>query len=858
MKHIEINRRGQHKMRKTTDKRAHKRAKTALEREHGVITVFVTLMMVPVVVITSLMVDAARIKLYSSQAIMAADSYGDAILSEYDNLLKELYGLFSVTQNEQGLEEIKKFSEYAGYSFDPTGGGKSLSGFMPYKNADVQLSYEPVSGASLSNNNVFQTQIGDFMKYRVIGQLADMPDFFSSISSMKTIESDRRVSELYTDISENSQEILELIGHYYEQLKILKDYPKYLDGRVSDFGAYSDALFDIVKSDEYAKYVNYKNNKSAIDAAVKKLERITNDSDSKEEWTAEDQELYDQYVDESEYKKSVDNAIFNIRRNAVDDSRGGTAINFDNVKRTIDALGVLSGQLEETLSNLHTQIEKLKGELDSCNEDMADNIRSEISDLEKIADMEHDFKETYELVAGNVSKNDDNKTRLHDQLGNLDKVRDRIKSGTMPVEKSDRGISGRNVSIDWLRGDELDHSLAWTDFMDTKSQFYNDLKQLCESGGDGTKGDKDKGDKEVKRANEKTEQYKKELEKDDAPAGLRSITPGLASQLRRNYDPGSEVPSVFDNFGSGISLEAFTKSATTAVDKFLVTMYDFGMFSSRVTNIQPAKDAETNGEDPDYKDKSLTKYDKSTDINYLYRAELEYIYGGHTDSKSNLNDVRNTICFIRSILNFTSSFTIDEVNSAINAIADAAASAVAATGVGAPAAPLVRVAVSGALRLAFAACETAADWKTLTEKRGVVTLLKTKIDQVESVNGLADLLNLDVQTKANKDKEAAFSYENYVFLLLLIFVGNNDMLDRTGDLVTLNVNQACNSGDALETLDFKISDTVTAVKTTCKVKMDFVVLPDNFAKMYLSGTDTEVMISNLEDTYLGYSIIRGY
>ena len=63
----------------------------------GFITVFVTLIMVPVVVCTGTMVDAARLKLYSSQAAMAADAYGEVVLSEYDNLLKELYGLFSVT-----------------------------------------------------------------------------------------------------------------------------------------------------------------------------------------------------------------------------------------------------------------------------------------------------------------------------------------------------------------------------------------------------------------------------------------------------------------------------------------------------------------------------------------------------------------------------------------------------------------------------------------------------------------------------------------------------------------------------------------------------------------------------------------
>ena len=66
----------------------------------GIITVFVTLIMVPVVAITGIMVDVSRLKLYSSQAVMAADAYGEVILSEFDNLLKELYGLFSVTQNK--------------------------------------------------------------------------------------------------------------------------------------------------------------------------------------------------------------------------------------------------------------------------------------------------------------------------------------------------------------------------------------------------------------------------------------------------------------------------------------------------------------------------------------------------------------------------------------------------------------------------------------------------------------------------------------------------------------------------------------------------------------------------------------
>ena len=157
---------------------------------HGIITVFLTLMMVPVVAISSVMVDVARLNLYSSQAVMAADTYGDAVLSEFDNLLKELYGLFSVTQNKEGLEAVNKLADTVGYSFNPVGDGKSLSGFMPYKDADVKISYEKVVGASLSNNNVLMTQISDFMKYRIVEQVMDENGILSSLGEFETVDDD--------------------------------------------------------------------------------------------------------------------------------------------------------------------------------------------------------------------------------------------------------------------------------------------------------------------------------------------------------------------------------------------------------------------------------------------------------------------------------------------------------------------------------------------------------------------------------------------------------------------------------------------------------------------------------------------
>ena len=212
-------------------------------------------------------------------------------------------------------------------------------------------------------------------------------------------------------------------------------------------------------------------------------------------------------------------------------------------------------------------------------------------------------------------------------------------------------------------------------------------------------------------------------------------------------------------------------------------------------------------------------------------------------------------------MNFLSSYTVGEVNDAIIGIANAAASAAAATGIGIAAAPLVRVAVSGALRLAFATMETAADWKSLKERKSVV-LLKMEFDELEALDTLKGLLGDAFSkngTAAGPDKKhPSLTYEDYLFVLICLAVDDNTLLSRTSNLIALNVNQAMNEGDELTNLDFKMADTVTAVNATCKIKSDFAVLPDNILELYLKGTDTESLIHTLENQYFGYSVIRGY
>lgn len=138
------------------------------------------------------------------------------------------------------------------------------------------------------------------------------------------------------------------------------------------------------------------------------------------------------------------------------------------------------------------------------------------------------------------------------------------------------------------------------------------------------------------------------------------------------------MPGFSDYFSGGLSLKNLSAGGEHALDKFLVTSYDFGMFSSRVTGVKtPAENSsETNtveGKKDSKRDISLTGYEMSPDINYLYGAELEYLLGGYNNSVSNLNKSRNIICGVRETMNFAASYAITEINEAICAVADTAA-----------------------------------------------------------------------------------------------------------------------------------------------------------------------------------------
>lgn len=149
----------------------------------GVVSVFLVIILVPMMVISALFVDASRVQLAGSVATSAGDLALNTALTDYDSLLKDMYGLFATAQNTDDLYE--KLEDY--YKTCITSSGVSSSDADSYVNQimsqlgmvaeskdtndilNMQVTDFTVSkrtDTSLANASILKNQVVNFMKYR--------------------------------------------------------------------------------------------------------------------------------------------------------------------------------------------------------------------------------------------------------------------------------------------------------------------------------------------------------------------------------------------------------------------------------------------------------------------------------------------------------------------------------------------------------------------------------------------------------------------------------------------------------------------------------------------------------------------
>ena len=421
--------------------------------ERGSVTVFLTLILIPTIIITAVLMDMSRIRLFSNQAIMAADNYAEGVLAEYDNLLKELYGVFAVTQDKEGVEAINDLREYVKTSFDPSGKimnfghlagilSKDIDGFMPYKPKEAEEGivvgkdefpyYEAVEGANLSNPYVLGTQIGDFMRYRMFKELGKSEEegggVLDTLDSLKSIEADsevakkmenvmKKISAIIEKQEEFYDKVLDIEDEYYNYLKMLNkiyDVARYGGDIFSDLGFYlyvrdlnessfvfmEDYPFDrdeptgmrALINGEYSRY--FKKRKLAVEAS-------------------DNMNLADNEYEDEKMKRRIEKELrwyadsYQSVYNGADSSK--FKVRIDNYAAITDELKIAAENLVSSLGDLMETIKGVESGLNDENisENMRENVKSTLELYKHISDYSDGYVKIAEHFIGQKSKNEE-------------------------------------------------------------------------------------------------------------------------------------------------------------------------------------------------------------------------------------------------------------------------------------------------------------------------------------------------------------------------------------------------------------------------------------------------------------------
>lgn len=175
---------------KRIKKTFHKIKRTFFSKKavQGSVTVFLVIIMLPMLIFSFSVVDICKIFLGSELTQSAQDLALNSALASYDKVLKDMYGLMASSNTEEEL--IDKVSEYYVTTLESEGfevgetGSKIHDLFASLFNSDFEnssylrltqsdvpggnspITVSPVEVSAISNPDVLEAQIVEYMKYR--------------------------------------------------------------------------------------------------------------------------------------------------------------------------------------------------------------------------------------------------------------------------------------------------------------------------------------------------------------------------------------------------------------------------------------------------------------------------------------------------------------------------------------------------------------------------------------------------------------------------------------------------------------------------------------------------------------------
>lgn len=823
----------------------------------GAVTVFVTLLLIPAILISGTAVDTARI--YGARSVLhdANQLAANSALASYDALLQDMYGLYGYLHSDQDLAAmVDEYIQVAVFGDNPPSG---MGTFQLFYGSNLQPGkIQPIANQNLGNPAVLRRQIEEYVKFRapviIADRILDMLDKFEKTGA------DTKAIEKKLEIEEGIEKLDNIYEKLYDQIQVVNTYTEKEQAILSLLNTQQERIrkqfLDLLTTRaEYTAAVDADDYETAEDLRLKydglcrNIRNLVLGGEIQTIWQPgeydDEGQWQDGYFRNSETEIGLED-IFDEGRDYI-----------KNAKKALEKLEKYCNDAQKKKAELEKKISELEAQLNSgkCSEDLVNGMTKKQEGQERSLLESYRTLLGYDVAAMGQAVRQKNEAHLSSleamlneyiygkrstgrgiSLKNLKEVHRlegflidlEIQNRTRPASRKipDQLAQTVNDGVEPYYFSENQRFLEFQHkaFTSTKNpEFYQFLQKLCKSEGkskkDAVKNDLGKSLKEIQNFFQKG--FAVDLE------GARYFrSQGAAEEGAYGIDGDwGDTDSILSNTSKALNDNLFDQLGDLtgmAADKVLLVTYCTQMFSNYATTSDPVV-------------KSMAGIPMGVETNYFFQSEQEYLFAGHSDSAaSNVLTVAGMLLLVRFVSNYIASFTITEVNNFVSQVT----AAMAATG---PFAPLF-----GELaRVVIVLGESVLDVARLRTGCEVV-LFKNNDTWKLSLQGLVDTATNSISTVdtsmlesfIKSDDKNGIGYGDYLCVFLLFLKSSDEIADRTADLIGWNItnyregigqlgSQAERESAMSQAEQFDMSEAITdfSITTTVDLRMLFLSMP---------------------------------
>ena len=872
----------------------------------GAVTVFVTLLLIPSVLVSGFGVDIARLYTTHSEIRDANQLAANSALASYDALLQDLYGLFGIMKDDAELAAMMDTyvqTAVLGEEWMNQNPG-DFSLFIGSKTQPCEVKGAP--GKNLANTEILRRQIEEYSKFRapaiIASEILDKLDTFEKIKEDAGVIKDKmEIEDKIEEIDEIYRKFYEAIGSVNEAVETENAADSAIQSFIGRIKSAVDTLYatrtsytDAIKNGEEEQAEDYRRKYEAVFHNIGVLINGGRFNDGYLMGNYDDNGVY-QYggVRQTYMTKGLVDSL----KKRIQELQGYDTNSDLRDNNSLAELQTIAGKADDKKEELSKKIDALEERLNSgkCSEDLREGMTVHKNANGKTYIEEYRALLGYQLrpMADAMRAKDKPQLEeairfLHDDIGygegGFGDPRFHALSWMADINQNQEGFEIdlvlQNEERDKNDQELLEDKLAFLHnlnpdrqeipgtyekfqseaFKSTKNpEFYQQLKRIYEAEKQNNKKDKIQ-DGLDKLAGQIQSQFKSLLQFDPLGAyvynnGADESDGANNSSFGDSGDWGSdgEAKKQTEEALNGNLLSRIADAGNSAAAKLLLLTYDSEMFSCYANN-----EGYSGDEAREPTEDNMAGIPLGVHVNYYFQSELEYLFNGNlADAKANLKAVTGMIFLVRFVLDYTASFAVSDVNATVNSVE----AALAFLGPGA-------IVIGEMVRMLMALGEGVMDVSRL--KSGCkVAVFKTSTTWTFSLSGILDQIadgivgDLGSLTDSNKnDDEIGLIYKDYMRLFLLLVDGNT-LAKRTSKLIELNVtNYRDDIGmlgsrearqNAMAAADlFRMDQAITdfSVTTTVNLKMMFLSSPV-LQKGYLGSIPPHTKQVTVTD-YRGY------